>query len=88
MEFLASLLGSAVGDTGQLVCASYPNIKNFMKFQKNCRALEKEMKSLLDLRNKVKEEVQQPITKTFVDVSLIAEKGIDLAGRQPERSRR
>ncbi|KAK4851577.1 hypothetical protein QYF36_016492 [Acer negundo] len=58
MEFLASLLGSAVGDTGQLVCASYPNIKNFMKFQKNRHALEKEMKSLLDLRNKVKEEVE------------------------------
>ena len=58
MEFLASLFGSAVGDTGQLVCASYPNIKNFMKFQKNRRALEKEMKSLLDLRNKVKEEVE------------------------------
>ncbi|XP_031261350.1 disease resistance protein At4g27190-like [Pistacia vera] len=38
-------------------------MKNFIRFQSNCNALEKQMKSLTDLQNKVKEEVDSAYTQ-------------------------
>ncbi|XP_031265473.1 disease resistance protein At4g27190-like [Pistacia vera] len=38
-------------------------MKNFIRFQSNCNALEKQMKSLTDLQNKVKEEVDLAYTQ-------------------------
>ncbi|KAJ0045607.1 hypothetical protein Pint_04264 [Pistacia integerrima] len=38
-------------------------MKNFIRFQSNCNALKKQMKSLTDLQNKVKEEVDSAYTQ-------------------------
>ncbi|KAK0601537.1 hypothetical protein LWI29_025158 [Acer saccharum] len=57
MEVVAAIIGSAVTETGQSLCGYYPSIKNFINFQSNLTTLEKEMKSLVDLRNKVIEDV-------------------------------
>ncbi|KAK0601300.1 hypothetical protein LWI29_022934 [Acer saccharum] len=57
MELVAAILGSAVTEGGRSLCGSFPRIKNFISFQSNLSALEKEMKSLVDLKNKVIEDV-------------------------------
>ncbi|KAK1583008.1 hypothetical protein Q3G72_020188 [Acer saccharum] len=57
MELVAAILGSAVTEGGRSLCGSFPSIKNFISFQSNLSALEKEMKSLVDLKNKVIEDV-------------------------------
>ncbi|KAK1582537.1 hypothetical protein Q3G72_016028 [Acer saccharum] len=57
MEVAAAILGSAVTEAGRSLCGSFPSIKNFISFQSNLTTLEKEMKSLVDLKNKVIEDV-------------------------------
>ncbi|KAK0598852.1 hypothetical protein LWI29_000032 [Acer saccharum] len=57
MEVVAAVLGSAVMEAGRSLCGSFPSIKNFISFQSNLSALEKEKKSLVDLENKVIEDV-------------------------------
>ena len=57
MEVVAAIHGSAVTEAGRSLCGSFPSIKNFISFQSNLSALEKEMKSLVDLKNKVIEDV-------------------------------
>ncbi|KAK1583721.1 hypothetical protein Q3G72_026360 [Acer saccharum] len=57
MEVVAAILGSAVTETCRSLCGYYPSIKNFISFQSNLSALEKEKKSLVDLKNKVIEDV-------------------------------
>ncbi|KAK1584483.1 hypothetical protein Q3G72_033394 [Acer saccharum] len=56
MEVVAAILGSAVTETCRSLCGYYPSIKNFISFQSNLSALEKEKKSLVDLKNKVIED--------------------------------
>ncbi|KAJ0100813.1 hypothetical protein Patl1_04360 [Pistacia atlantica] len=58
MEMVASILSPIVVETGRLFCGSSPEIKGFIRFKRNLSALEKEVKSLTDLRNKVQEEVE------------------------------
>ncbi|KAK0602863.1 hypothetical protein LWI29_037630 [Acer saccharum] len=60
MEVVVAIIGSAVTEVGRSLCGSFPSIKNFISFQSNLRALEKEMKSLVDLKNKVIEDVDYP----------------------------
>ncbi|KAK1581084.1 hypothetical protein Q3G72_002954 [Acer saccharum] len=57
MEVVAAILGSAVTEAGRSLCGSFPSIKNFISLQSNLSALEKEKKSLVDLKNKVIEDV-------------------------------
>ncbi|KAK0601141.1 hypothetical protein LWI29_021566 [Acer saccharum] len=57
MEVVAAILGSAVTEAGRSLCGSFSSIKNFISFQSNLSALEKEKKSLVDLKNKVIEDV-------------------------------
>ncbi|KAK1581872.1 hypothetical protein Q3G72_009834 [Acer saccharum] len=57
MEVVAAVLGSAVMEAGRSFCGSFPSIKNFISLQSNLSALEKEKKSLVDLENKVIEDV-------------------------------
>ncbi|KAK1563332.1 hypothetical protein Q3G72_026165 [Acer saccharum] len=56
MEVVAAILGSAVA-VGQSLCGSFPSIKNFISFQSNLTTLEKKMENLVDLKNKVIEDV-------------------------------
>ncbi|KAI9186214.1 hypothetical protein LWI28_014943 [Acer negundo] len=57
MEVMAAILGSVVTEAGRSLCGSFPSIKNFISLQSNLSALEKEKKSLVDLKNKVIEDV-------------------------------
>ncbi|KAK0599363.1 hypothetical protein LWI29_004629 [Acer saccharum] len=57
MEVVAAIFGSAVTEAGRSLCGSFPSIKNFISLQSNLSALEKEKKSLVDLKNKVIEDV-------------------------------
>ncbi|KAK4851119.1 hypothetical protein QYF36_012548 [Acer negundo] len=57
MEVVAAILGSAVTEAGRSLCGSFPSIKNFISLQSNPIALEKEKKSLVDLKTKVIEDV-------------------------------
>ncbi|KAK2639463.1 hypothetical protein Ddye_027258 [Dipteronia dyeriana] len=58
MEVVAAILGSAVTEVSRSLCGSCASmIKNFISFQSNLTTLEKEMKSLVDLKNKVIEDV-------------------------------
>ncbi|KAK1582378.1 hypothetical protein Q3G72_014437 [Acer saccharum] len=57
MEVVVAIIGSAVTEAGRSLCRSFPSIKNFISFQSNLSVLEKEKKSLVDLQNKVIEDV-------------------------------
>ncbi|KAK4851194.1 hypothetical protein QYF36_013122 [Acer negundo] len=57
MEVVVAIIGSAVTEAGRSLCGSFPSIKNFISFQSNISALEKEKKSLVDRQNKVIEDV-------------------------------
>ncbi|KAI9184751.1 hypothetical protein LWI28_000761 [Acer negundo] len=57
MEMVTAILGSAVTETCRSLYGYCPSIKNFISFQSNLNALEKEMKNLVDLKNKVIEDV-------------------------------
>ncbi|KAK4850478.1 hypothetical protein QYF36_007105 [Acer negundo] len=57
MEVVVAIIGSAVTEAGRSLCGSFPSIKNFISFQSNLTTLEKEMKILVDLKNKVIEDV-------------------------------
>ncbi|KAI9185450.1 hypothetical protein LWI28_007336 [Acer negundo] len=57
MEVVVAIIGSAVTEAGRSLCGSFPSIKNFISFQSNLTTLEKEMKILVELKNKVIEDV-------------------------------
>ncbi|KAK1583247.1 hypothetical protein Q3G72_022147 [Acer saccharum] len=57
MEVVVAIIGSAVTEAGRSLCGSFPSIKNFISFQSNLTTLEKDMKSLVDLKRKVIEDV-------------------------------
>jgi hypothetical protein len=59
MEVVVSIIGSALTETGRLLCGSnYSKIENTLKFQSNLDVLEKEMKPFLALRDGVKNETE------------------------------
>ncbi|KAF8409545.1 hypothetical protein HHK36_005623 [Tetracentron sinense] len=59
MDCLGSFLGTIVVESGKILCGHvYHKIGSFVKFQSNCDALKREMKSLIDLKNGVKELVK------------------------------
>ncbi|XP_062169188.1 disease resistance protein At4g27190-like [Alnus glutinosa] len=79
MEMVASVVGEVVVGTGRVLCGSiYSMIKDTVKFQSNLDTLEKEMKGLLAVKDKVKNEtetaeqegkvVRPPVTKWLEEV--------------------
>ncbi|KAF8409544.1 hypothetical protein HHK36_005622 [Tetracentron sinense] len=58
MDVLGSFLGTIVVEAGRILCGSvYHKIGSFVKFQSNCNALKREMESLIDLKNSLKDEL-------------------------------
>jgi disease resistance protein RPS2 len=76
MEVVASVVGEAVVATGRVLCGSiYSMIKDTVKFQSNLDILDKEMKGLLAVKDKVKHETElagqegkAPVTKWLEEV--------------------
>jgi disease resistance protein RPS2 len=79
MEMVASILGEVVVATGRVLCGSiYSMINDTVKFQSNLDTLEKEMKGLKAVKDKVKNEteiaeqegkvVRPPVTKWLEEV--------------------
>jgi hypothetical protein len=59
MEVVASIVGEAVVATCRVLCGSiYSVFKNTAEFQSNLDILEKEMKDLLAVKEKVKNETE------------------------------
>ncbi|KAG7994072.1 hypothetical protein I3843_01G037500 [Carya illinoinensis] len=58
MEVVASIVSGAVVETGRVLCGSiYSTIKNIVKGPQQLHVLEKEMKSLIALRNDAQQEM-------------------------------
>ncbi|KAG6666590.1 hypothetical protein I3843_01G039400 [Carya illinoinensis] len=58
MEVVASIVSGAVVETGRFLCGSiYSTIKNIVKGPQQLHVLEKEMKSLIALKNDVQQEM-------------------------------
>ena len=59
MEMVASIVGSAVAATGRLFCGSlYSMIKSTVKLQSELDVFDKEMRSLIFLRDDVKDQTE------------------------------
>ncbi|KAF8409542.1 hypothetical protein HHK36_005620 [Tetracentron sinense] len=58
MDALVSIVGTIVVEAGRVLCGcEYPKINSLVKFQSNLDALKRDMKSLIDLENSLKEEL-------------------------------